>query len=136
MNMLMEGADARDSQISNLRALTSALESLRHQTGETEWTMAQILILSALGIKGELAQAEVTALTQLSGSAVSRILFDQLGENAPKGLRLLTVRNDPDDRRRKIIGLTKAGKEAVEALVSPIQRKLTNVPSANTAIKR
>ena len=67
---------------------------------------------------------------------MSRILFDQLGENAPKGLRLLTVRNDPEDRRRKIVGLTKLGKEAVEAIALPISRKLSNVPGTVTAAER
>ena len=128
MNMLVEGMMLeKDVQSASLRLLTTSLEALRHQTGEKEWTLAQILILTTLGIKGELAQSDVTTLTQLSGSAVSRILFDQLGENAPKGLRLLTVRNDPEDRRRKIVGLTKAGKEAVKALVSPISRTLSSV---------
>lgn len=111
----------QEQQTISLRIILGAMEALRHHTKAKDWTLAQLLVLTTVGIKGEVAQSELADVTQVSGSAVSRILYEQIG---PNGLNLVSIRPDPENRSRQIVGLTKAGKEAVAAMVLPIQRRL------------
>ena len=108
-------------QAAGLRGIASALEALRHQTGEKNMTLPQIMILLTVGIKSDVPQAELEAATQLTGAGVSRVLFDQLG---PPGLNLVTTRQDSENRRKSIVSLTPQGRRAVSAMLIPLQKLL------------
>ena len=60
------------------------------------------LILLTLGIKSDVQQSELEVVTQLSGAAISRILFVQMN---PAGLNLVTTREDSENRRKSIVSL-------------------------------
>ncbi len=126
MDTIMTEPEVQDSQAASLRTFIAALEALRHHTGEKEWTLAKLLVLATVGMKGEVPQADLAKVTQLSGAAVSRLIYEQLGPNRAHEMQLLRILPDPDNRSRQIISLTKAGKLALDALVAPIQRRLAS----------
>ncbi len=102
-----------------LRGMVCALEALRHQTGNANLTLPQILTLLAVGIKSDVPQSELEQVTQLSGTGVSRVLFDQLG---PGGMNLVTTRQDSENRRKSIVSLTPQGRRVISAMSIQLQK--------------
>ena len=108
--------------------MVSALEALRHQTGNANLTLPQIMVLLTVGIKSDVPQAELEQVTQLSGTGVSRVLYDQLGVG---GMNLVTTRQDSENRRKSIVSLTPQGRKAVSAMSTQLQKLWSNLDGSN-----
>ena len=121
------------SQVASLRGIASALEALRDQTGNEKMTLPQIMILLAVGIKTDVPQSDLEAVTQLTGAGVSRILFDQMG---PGRMNLVTTRKDSENRRKSIVSLTSQGRRAVSAMLMPVQTRSGSPEGSNCEINK
>ena len=120
-------------QVASLRGIASALEALRHQTGNENLTLPQIMILLWVGIKNDVPQSELESVTQLTGAGVSRILFDQMG---PGGMNLVATRPDSENRRKSIVSLTSQGRRAVSAMLMPVQTRSGSPEGSNCEINK
>jgi DNA-binding MarR family transcriptional regulator len=98
--------------LSSLTRLLRIVEELRKLDPEMPMQAAGVLLL--LAKEPGTTQIELLARAGVSKSSVNRI-FARLSDR-PGGLGLLSMKEDPEDLRRKITNLTSRGKLVITSL--------------------
>lgn len=104
-------------------ALIQALTAMTQAAGSSDIPASQLLTFLAVAFRGEAPMAELADATGVVLSSVSRNVA-KLGPGPnPKepGLGLLQAKEDPWNRKRKLVSLTRSGEElaaAVEKLIA------------------
>jgi len=104
--------------------MLQAVSAVARVAGSTEIPASQVLTFLAVAFRGEAPMAELAEATGVVLSSVSRNVA-KLGPGAtPKdpGLGLLQAKEDPWNRKRKLVSLTKAGEELAAAVERYVAR--------------
>lgn len=106
--------------------MCAALETFWKATGTTDTPMSQVLTFMHVGSRAEVSMAELEKLTGVVQSSVSRNVA-KIGPGLnPKepGLGLVEAYEDPWNRKRKLVRLTKKGLQLQADLEKQLGRYL------------
>ena len=101
--------------------LIRALDEFRRLDPDPTVQVVQALL--AVAVWEEAALHELAARLDVSPSTISRNMgmLGEYGRGQKKGLRLVLVHEDPQDRRYKVVRLTPRGREVVARMVEAVK---------------
>ena len=103
--------------------LVNSLETAEEVLG-SDFPVSSLILLLKLPSKGEAPMSQMVKMSRLSPAGVSRTAATLAGYSRA-GRRvmdkaLLDLRDDPMDRRYRMVGLTEAGKQFINRCLSPV----------------